>query len=108
MTQDHTVHDMVCPQLAKVPTVFVVSKDVMVATYQDLVSVESVHDGQRLSVDDDIAEMVDLVGGSHTLVPQLYHGLVHLPSIVPGAQFGHTVGASKSADSGMSKMCVRN
>jgi hypothetical protein len=51
VAQDHSVHHMVCPQLAKVFTVLIVSKDVMVTADQNLVTVQPTHDAQGLAVD---------------------------------------------------------
>ena len=78
MAEDHAVHDMVRTDLAEVLGVVLELENVVIAFYQDLVTVEPLKDAEALPVDHDVAQVIHFVRGAHTLVPALHHGLVHL------------------------------
>ena len=61
MTQYHAVHDMVGSQLTKVLSVLVITEDVVVATNQYFVTVQSGQRGQCSTVDYHVAQMIHFV-----------------------------------------------
>ena len=61
VTQDHSVQHMIRPQLTKILTVFCVAEDVVVATDQHLITVQTMQCRQCLAVDNHIAQVIHLV-----------------------------------------------
>jgi hypothetical protein len=107
MTQDHSVHHMVCSQLTEVFTILNIWKDVVVATDQHLVPVQAMQRFQSLAVDNNVTQVVHLVSGTHTVVPTADHFLVHLVRISPWTQFHlRIIWVCEATDPSVSEVCV--
>ena len=106
MTQNHSVHHMVCSQLTKVLAVLHIRKDVVVTADQYLVTVQAGQCGQCTSVDHNVTQMVHLVSGLDLCVPLCNHVLVHLLWSGVGSQLCDTVVASKLAHAHVTKVSI--
>jgi hypothetical protein len=99
---------MIGSQLTKVFTILVISKDVVVATDQHFITVQATHGFQSSAVDDNIAQMIDFIIGTHTVVPPTDHLFVHFVGVVPGTQFGNPIVACEATYTRVAKVRVTN
>ena len=79
----------------------------MVTTDQHFVPVQAMQRFQSLTIDNNIAQMVHLVSGTHTVVPSTNHFFIHFVGIVPGTQlYSGIIWVCEATDTGVSKVCV--
>jgi hypothetical protein len=78
---------VVSPELTEILPIFVISEDVMIATYENLVTIEASKSPHGAAIDNHVAEMIYLIVRAHPLVPGPDHVFVHFVWICPGTQF---------------------
>jgi hypothetical protein len=108
MTENHSVHNVVCTKFTEVLSILVIPEDVMVATDKNLVPIETTHDAKCSAIDYYIAKMVNFVAWSNSIVPPTNHFFIHFLGSIPGAKFRLAVSAHKVTDTVVSKMGITN
>jgi hypothetical protein len=88
VTQDHAIHDMVCPELTKVPTILVIAEDVMVSADKNLVTIKPTKGSKSSTVDHNITQEIYFIIGLYTLVIDFNKVLVHFFGGIPRPEFG--------------------
>jgi hypothetical protein len=79
----------------------------VIASDQDLVTVETMQSAQSLAIDHHIAKVIYLVCGTHSLVPTTDHFLVHFVRVRPRPELDfRIVRMNKAANTGMTKVRV--
>jgi hypothetical protein len=76
---------MICTEFTKVFTIVSVLEDIVITTDKNFIPVESTHDTETFTVDNNVTQVIHFVRGPDSIVPGLDHGFVHLIGISPRA-----------------------
>jgi hypothetical protein len=106
VTEDTTIHHMICTNISKVRKVVLKFKDIMVAFDQDLIAVQPSKSLKGFAIDYNITEVINFVVGLYSFVPTLDHFFVHFLRGIPRTELSHAVGAHELADAEVTKMGI--
>jgi hypothetical protein len=96
---------MVSTELAEVFAIFYIREDIMIATDQHLVTVETRKSFHGPTIYHHISEMIYLVLWTHAVVPHPNKMFIHFRGIIPRSEFGAII-TGESAYTSVTEMSV--